>query len=947
MNKILRTKKVAAIKSIRKKSKDEDISPRPIPKLQQMMVEAGEIYIKRVPTKLAKKLVDVKYRLALIYYNYNHLDNTIKRCKDIIENHSKHKLTEYAIHMMLDAFNLKKNFLALNRWTKKFLANQEMIAGKIRLKKLLYNYLEGSELKLITGLEKEGKWKTVASKYAKLLKGKGSKKEMDKSLFNAAVAYAKAHNITGAIELRKQLIKRFPDSPLAPKAMFLIGQNYHSQGIYSRAASYYEALARSFPKFKTASKALISAALFRAGGNEYNRAIENYALYIRKYRKNKAMEEQRAHSFFNVGLLYEKMKKWRYVISHFKKYLRYYRNTPLGTRITARAKIGLAYFRLHKLKQADRTFTDVIKEFASLKPEVRKGLKSRPLDAVAQARFLQAEVLFKDYEHYKLTSVRKLTKQLKEKGKRFLKAKKAFEEVIQYRRPAWAIASSARVGQIYEEFAQAIMEAPIPRRLKSIKQKELYRQTLTKKALPILNKAKHSYIRCLKQSGRLMVYTKWTKLAVKRLSVLLPGQYSKANELIIQPIYYYSLLHGDDFIVQAEGKQPGEKNTPFLELLQHEDSKDPKVLQKMVTLLNNEVKGSGGSATTLFNLALAYEKLGRLSEALASYEKALTKEPKLTKAKLNMGRVLMGQKQYEPAIAVYNQILTKKPLHIKALNNMSLALMKMKKWPAAITSLRKVLAIELTNIVAYRNLALAYYLWGKYELALMVFNEGLKLKKEDAGLHNNLGLLYLKFGKLVKAVTAFKRALQIVPQFNHARINLAALALNYSDYGSASEQLNKALEIDKQSIPAGLGYALSLRGLKKFNEAEKEYQRLISLSPADDVRAYYNLGILYHEFLNNLKGAKKCFAQVVKSSKSLTLKADSAKRFANIVNMMKILGQSDTSSLKKEDGKEKNEGKKEAKAGDKSIKDGKESLKDKGKAPNSDKTDLAVKKKTP
>ncbi len=91
------------------------------------------------------------------------------------------------------------------------------------------------------------------------------------------------------------------------------------------------------------------------------------------------------------------------------------------------------------------------------------------------------------------------------------------------------------------------------------------------------------------------------------------------------------------------------------------------------------------------------------------------------------------------------------------------------------------------------------------------------------------------------------------------------ISIRFRDYAQAEKSVQIALKDKKQkgNIEAWLALGVAQRGLKKYKESEKAYNKAAKLK-AKDPRPWYNLGILNQEHLATTddideKGTKKYF----------------------------------------------------------------------------------------
>jgi tetratricopeptide (TPR) repeat protein len=146
----------------------------------------------------------------------------------------------------------------------------------------------------------------------------------------------------------------------------------------------------------------------------------------------------------------------------------------------------------------------------------------------------------------------------------------------------------------------------------------------------------------------------------------------------------------------------------------------------------------------------------------------------------NLAAALQESGRIDDAIAHYNRALTIQPDYAPAFNNLGTALMSKGDIPAAVAAFRESFRLQPRSTQARELLAEAHYDFGtallergalpKAEASLL---EAVRLNPEKAEAHNNLGIALAQMGRLQEAIDHWRRALAIKPGFADAQRNLA------------------------------------------------------------------------------------------------------------------------------------------------------------------------------
>ncbi len=272
-------------------------------------------------------------------------------------------------------------------------------------------------------------------------------------------------------------------------------------------------------------------------------------------------------------------------------------------------------------------------------------------------------------------------------------------------------------------------------------------------------------------------------------------------------------------------------------------------LQKVLSLDDKNV-------VALYDLGVLAELQENQEKATGYYQKALAVDKSFKPAALNLARIYLMTDKMDEAVALYREFIKNEPREWQARLALAQMLFRLKRYDEAIDVSRQVLQRKGDEIEAFRILAESYYHIDNVALAALIAAKGLKLNEHDARLTFLIGKMQLKKGDVPGAVAKFREAIEYDPNWIEARQERGAISLSFRDFNNAAEDFQAVVNRDKENIPALLGLGIAYKGLKRFDEAETYYKKILEREPKLP-EAHWNLAILYHRDLNRFDEALK------------------------------------------------------------------------------------------
>jgi len=495
---------------------------REITESDRLFGEAADLYATLFPND--KEIVTVIYKNGQFFFDYGDYDEAVKRFGLIVERYPDDPNAGAAGDRILQALNKAKNYENIESWARR-LKKTKAFASKdeqARLDKLIV----GSVMKSGEKYAADGKYDQAAAFYMRVAHEYPQDGFAPKALNNAGAVLEKAKKPEEAVAAYKELADKYPNAGESPDALFTAARLEEGIAYYDKAATLYEQLAQRYPQNAHAADSLRSAGVLRQSLGQHDRAIKHYGEYAKRYKDRSDAKDVA----FQAAVVREDQKDWRGAAAAFAAYSKSYQGDTRTVEALAREADA------HLKAGNDAAAKDAAaKALSAYKGEGKHGKHESSGEEAsyyaAEARYIQGELVYRDYERMKIAGKPKqLAKVLEEKAKRLEEAKGIYLDVVTYRSPEWATAALLRIGQGYEAYAKAMRNAPVPKDLKE-DEKQMYRDELEKVVVVIEDKALDAYKSGYAKALTIGVYNHHTQAIRQALSRLAENEYPKEAEL--------------------------------------------------------------------------------------------------------------------------------------------------------------------------------------------------------------------------------------------------------------------------------------------------------------------------------------------------------------------------------------------------------------------------------
>lgn len=475
-------------------------------------VESGEWYLTTFPK--GDKNLELRFRMARLYYLSNHFEQAEKHFKIIAKEYPRSKQAEYSTNLLLDIYNLKKDYAGLEKAASDILQNSDGIdsASVNEVKSVL----EKAAFKAAQDLEEKKDFYGSAQKFESFAKKYPNSSLTAAALFNAGINYDRAAQPLKSVAAFEVVLKSNAKEalPLKIKSIQLLPKMYQDLGLYLKAANSYVVAGDQLGKEPSSYNFYYNAALLYDALNSVDKAVKNYQIYLKHAREN-----EKAEIYFKIADLYKRNKMVSQAIENYKFYSAYGKDPEKI--IESNYNNAILYAQIHEEQKSNYWKFQTIKRQKELVPQ----LKGPGAQYAAKFKIERTEALFNELKLIHLPEdANKLKKTVERKVGLLTQINGELAEIVKYDSPDEIVRALSLEGRANIHMVEAFTNAPIPKELGKdenlIKQ---YKDNVAQGAKPFKDKAIESFKAAIKQGRDFNSYTEFYFLSIKYIRDLEPG----------------------------------------------------------------------------------------------------------------------------------------------------------------------------------------------------------------------------------------------------------------------------------------------------------------------------------------------------------------------------------------------------------------------------------------
>jgi tetratricopeptide (TPR) repeat protein len=684
-------------KKITKYSKEEaktvDSTPKDLTLPEEKFIETARYYIAEYPS--GKNAGDIMFRAGVIYYQKNQFEKANEEFRKLIKERPQHKTAQTAAHLVLDMYNIRKDYPGLTEQAQAFF--QQANLGDAKFKAEMKQIMGEVDFKQIEGLEKEDKWNEAGEAYFRFFQNNPKADLAEKALYNAFVSFDKSGNTVKSSEMARVFVAKYPKSDYSAKMILHLAKAAEKHFDFEQAQRFFLDYSERFPKEKEAKKALYNAAVF---SELLEKNKEAQSLYERYLKEGATSDDERRAIQVSLSKIYRKEGNWEKVKAIYRQLAN--ESKSQEERLRVLAELTRIYERAGKEKEKQ----DLVKELRSKMDPKSKSSLGLASFYVAEAQFNSLKNQRESYQKIKLRFPPDVfVATLKKKQKALAKLASSYDDVVEFGVPDWGVAALFEKGEAYQELVSAFRAVTIPKSYKAEERTELesaLKAIDEKDIVPIEKAGKEIWEACAKRASEFKVVNTYAEKCRAKtgnsetLGLFPKGKYwsysfLSEKELKNSPQTAPSMDDKDEYLTYlgqlAEKKEPKlegllkaylyrypeEKRAVFLLAVEYLRTKRKELANYFFNQLEKDPKFEWRSWIQNNLGVLAWQEKNRY-QAQDFFEKATDQKPATPYAALNLGILYLEGYGFKDSVSLFEKAASSLPQNEEAALGLGLSL---------------------------------------------------------------------------------------------------------------------------------------------------------------------------------------------------------------------------------------------------------------------------------
>ena len=316
-------------------------------------------------------------------------------------------------------------------------------------------------------------------------------------------------------------------------------------------------------------------------------------------------------------------------------------------------------------------------------------------------------------------------------------------------------------------------------------------------------------------------------------------------------------------------------------LLLHQKGRLTEAIAFYERILNQQDKHTDA----LGLLAAAYKQLGNFQVALKYFDKYIEINRKNAAVFENRGVTLQALNRANDALESFDEAILLKPDAPSVYNFRGITLHSLKRFDEALETYDQAILLKSNFANAYFNRGRSFYALGRFEAALKNYDQVVRLKPDYVEGYINRGTVLTTLNRLDEALEDFNEVIRQKPALASVYNSRGVLLHKLSRLDEALEDFDKAILLKKEFRAAYHNRGACLKDLKRPEEALESCNEAIRLKPVA-AEPHALRGLILKDLGLSEEALKSC-------EEALRLKPDSIEGFINRGSVLNTLKQFD------------------------------------------------------
>jgi tetratricopeptide (TPR) repeat protein len=279
--------------------------------------------------------------------------------------------------------------------------------------------------------------------------------------------------------------------------------------------------------------------------------------------------------------------------------------------------------------------------------------------------------------------------------------------------------------------------------------------------------------------------------------------------------------------------------------------------------MRSGIARSPENAVGHYHLGRILLEAGKVDEAMASFERAITANTAFEPAYLALASMHEARHEKEQAVAVLKKYLHHvNPRNREIRHQLVRIYVDAKDYQGARKELEDLIAEDPSDLDAQLRMALIHGEQKEYPQAIDRLNAILKVRPAELKVRDYLGYLYEESKDTQKALETYTFNIQLEPNFYEGHLHLGVLYYRLKRFPEANEHLGRAIVLNPKQPESHIVQGLAYLQQEQFDKSADVFLEGIQHNPKN-ADLHFNLGTAYDK-LNRFDDVVRAMETAIK-----------------------------------------------------------------------------------